>query len=1156
MQIFSKFILFWSLLMIGFTSANAQDKEIATIDWDEGIYHGEIKDNEPHGFGKLTIKEGHWLEGEWKKGYLTGHGTEYLSYDDINDEKGWYKYVGNFFYSEENGKGKETDSDGNWYEGEWKDGNKHGFGSENIQYGETVWEKYIGDFVEDFRHGKGKLTHSDGNWYDGEWKLDERHGFGTDYVVYEDNSWEKYTGFFSEDWRHGKGKLMTSEGVVLEGEFEADAYLGDQPENEPANDNVDEELIEAIDDPIAYALKSEALLHQGEFKKAAELGEQVLSNLNNLFGDDHLSVAIAYGSLANAYVELSQLLKAEELYLQAIPIIENELGADHPQMGAFLSNLGTLYLALDEYAKAERYIFRALTINEDVYRSTDYRVASSFQQLSDLYTEQGRYKEAESYARKTIEIFKQELGILHPRTSAAINSLATVFIKTNQFDKAEELYEQSLELRTNALNAQHPLIASSLNNLAFAHYKQKQYNSSEPLFKRSLSIRETVLGPYHLDTGQSLNNLGLLHQDQNDFAQANFFFSKSVSVFKQRAVRANNENAAAQIGLVDELSQFSGYFQNHIFSSANLAVQEPSRSSSLMIEAFDSAQFASHTSAGNALGQAAARFAADDDALSGIVRNRQDLVGEWGAVSGRLTSSISGAPDERSKKQEQNWRDRMASIDAELAEIDTRLESEFPEYFALVSPKPLSLAETEGLLYDNESLVMFLSGDEGTIVFAITSDKTDWVLVKDVNLEALNEAVRVLRISLENPQNAFPRDQAHGIYRKLMGGVEDIVSGKEHVFIVPSGALGSIPLGVLVTEEPTGNDASPDALRNTKWWGTEQALTTLPSISSLRALRLLAKDGRGTEPFAGFGNPVLLGPRTDDANDADKTEGDTNRAYKIASRGTAAYFRGKYGDVDAIRTLTPLPKTETELISLAGAMGAKPKNSLWLADRATEANLKTADLSKKRVLAFATHGLMSGEMSGLAEPALVLTPPNEATDEDDGLLTASEAALLNLNADWVILSACNTAAAEKPGADGLSGLARSFFYAGARAMLVSHWPVRDDAAARLTTEAIAMQDKDPYLGRAEALRRSMLVLMNDTTDPSLAHPSAWAPFVIVGEGGSQTTSNHKNFDPTTYVPTSTNISSGSNWLWVLLGGGLIILLMVGVLAGRRKQDLS
>jgi len=172
---------------------------------------------------------------------------------------------------------------------------------------------------------------------------------------------------------------------------------------------------------------------------------------------------------------------------------------------------------------------------------------------------------------------------------------------------------------------------------------------------------------------------------------------------------------------------------------------------------------------------------------------------------------------------------------------------------------------------------------------------------------------------------------------------------------------------------------------------------------------------------------------------------------------------------------------------------------------------------------------------------IVLTPPDEATDIDDGLLTASEAALLNLNANWVILSACNTAAADEPGADGLSGLARSFFYAGARAMLVSHWPVRDDAAARLTTAAISMQDDNPDLGRAEALRRSMLVLMNDTSDPTLAHPSAWAPFVIVGEGGSKVSTDRASFDPANYTPPSQSGQSAKLWLLLIGTGGLIIL---------------
>lgn len=161
---------------------------------------------------------------------------------------------------------------------------------------------------------------------------------------------------------------------------------------------------------------------------------------------------------------------------------------------------------------------------------------------------------------------------------------------------------------------------------------------------------------------------------------------------------------------------------------------------------------------------------------------------------------------------------------------------------------------------------------------------------------------------------------------------------------------------------------------------------------------------------------------------------------------------------------------------------------------------------------------MSGEMSGLAEPALVLTPSDVATDVDDGLLTASEAALLNLNADWVILSACNTAAADEPGADGLSGLARSFFYAGAR---------------------------------------SMLVLMNDTSDPSLAHPSAWAPFVIVGEGGSKVSANPQNFEPDTLDMQTLKSGEprGSAKLFGLIGGVILVLIAGIIIWSKRSREV-
>ena len=158
-------------------------------------------------------------------------------------------------------------------------------------------------------------------------------------------------------------------------------------------------------------------------------------------------------------------------------------------------------------------------------------------------------------------------------------------------------------------------------------------------------------------------------------------------------------------------------------------------------------------------------------------------------------------------------------------------------------------------------------------------------------------------------------------------------------------------------------------------------------------------------------------------------------------------------------------------------------------------------LAKNRIVHFATHGAVAGEISSSAEPGLLLTPPDKASETDDGYLSASDIAGLKLDADWVILSACNTAAGDAKGAEALSGLARAFFYAGARSLLVSHWEVASEPTVNLITKAVDELKHDPKIGRAEALRRSMLSMIDKGKNEE-AHPAVWAPFVLVGEGGA------------------------------------------------------
>lgn len=336
------------------------------------------------------------------------------------------------------------------------------------------------------------------------------------------------------------------------------------------------------------------------------------------------------------------------------------------------------------------------------------------------------------------------------------------------------------------------------------------------------------------------------------------------------------------------------------------------------------------------------------------------------------------------------------------------------------------------------------------------------------------------------------------------------------LFVVPHNALTSLPLGLLPTQAVT---MSPETAalfshyREVPWFIRHVAIAQLPSVAALINLRGLPIGRVDRQPFAGFGDPYFS---LSQAKAAIQSENGTKTADNatsgvVVARGQMLQRRSQphiNGMPSVVLAQLPrLPETAAELRSIAVALKADPEQDVFLGKRASVHVVQTLDLANRRVLAFATHGLVPGDLNGLTQPALALSAPEVTGADDDGLLTMNEILGLRLDADWVVLSACNTAAGYQAGGEALSGLGRAFFYAGTRSLLVSHWPVETISAKMLTTELFRYQAQNPALTKAQALRATMLSLIDGPgyVDPSTnntlfsyAHPIFWAPFSLIG----------------------------------------------------------
>jgi CHAT domain-containing protein len=329
--------------------------------------------------------------------------------------------------------------------------------------------------------------------------------------------------------------------------------------------------------------------------------------------------------------------------------------------------------------------------------------------------------------------------------------------------------------------------------------------------------------------------------------------------------------------------------------------------------------------------------------------------------------------------------------------------------------------------------------------------------------------------------------------------------------MVTNGALGLLPLALLPTERAQFDAASEPAFsgyRQVKWLARTHAVSIVPSASALRTLRGLPAPSGAREKMIGFGDPLFNAEQA-----AEAARNEPEQLASLSTRGVPLRLRAapqtRGVDSAELGQLPRLPDTADELKSIALALQADPSKVLHLGKEANTRSVKTTNLSRYRIVVFATHGLIPGDLDGLTQPALALSAPSVADVDGNGLLTMEDILSLKLNADWVVLSACNTGAGAGAGAEAASGLGRAFFYAGTRALLVTNWSVHSATARELVTDLFRRQAQDPNVTRAEALRAAMMALLDapgfaDATGKvlfSYGHPLFWAPYTIIGDGG-------------------------------------------------------
>lgn len=906
-------------------------------------------------------------------------------------------------------------------------------------------------------------------------------------------------------------------------------HLGGNLQMEQKLDSAEQILLSSIEEAIPLLGESHVQLGTAynnlgslyqdwaQYTKSFDYLDKALAIRKGAYGENHVDVAAVMNNIGVSYGDMDDFDTALTWFEKALQIRRNVLPETHPHIMASYNNLGIVHYNRGDYNRALDYYAKTQELIELNFGETHPYVGYINNNLANTYREMGENDLAIEHFEKALLVYGDS-----PNGSSAHHNLGIVYYDRKQYDTAKGHFEEALKRYIAGYGEEHPYVSYAQLSLGAVAYHQSKYDSAEYFFKLAKEMRDELYGPVHELTAEGFEKYAEMYEHQGELDKSLVEYQKALGALSfsfdsmDLADNPTEEESFSEQKVLENMTQKARVLSKRYRSSKDISDLKlsletyervadfvetlrngyKSEGAKLFLgkqstETFDGAIqtaltlaratgdesylekaffFAERNKSGTLLEALsdveAKRFAGIPDSL---LETERSLRFELSALNQRvLQSREKGAKVDSSRVRE--WKSRLFDQKLVYEKLIQQLETDFPSYYRLkYETADLNIKELrKKLIGKKDAFVEYMLGDSIVYAFVLTRKKLNVFQIP--RPDDLERQIKLMRSGLiRDDKSQFAR-YASRLHELLIAPLEPAIRKKKHLQIIPDGILGYLPFEALL---------QTPAARNSDFATMDYLLKDV-SISYSYSARLMleTRDRKRTETSGYF----ALAPVFEDSDNSIPESSDFLAAVRSLDSTSVLRGDGK---------IRPLPATRQETAAVAGIFGKKKKrNTLLIANDASESAMQVHDLSTYRYLHFATHGFVNENHPQLS--GLLLGKPDSSLI--DNVLYASEVYNMNLNADLVVLSACETGLGRVVEGEGVIGLTRGFLYAGAKNLTVSLWQVSDLSTAKLMTDFFQRVAKGKKLN--EALRKAKLKLLESE---NYASPYYWSPFILIGK---------------------------------------------------------